>query len=75
MKPDARELFLFIADGGNGLKFAEQYPDRIHMNRIVSLCYRWADRGWIDFGVTARTGWITDKGLEKAKELREQGQQ
>ena len=41
----------------------------IHPKRTNYLLLKWTDMGWWDYGVSARTGWLTAKGLEKANEL------
>jgi hypothetical protein len=70
IKPDALDLLFFIAKGGNGLRYMKAYPDRIHPNRIHALCEKWARRGYMDYGVTARTGWLTDKGKAWVEEIK-----
>lgn len=70
IKSDAFELLLYIANGGNGLRYQQQYPDRIHPNRIHALCEKWTRRGYMDYGVSPRTGWLTKKGKEWVRQLK-----
>lgn len=30
--------------------------------RAVYYCEKWWDRGWLECGVSSRTGWLTDEG-------------
>ena len=72
MKPDERALMLelarlphirheFATDVGIALG--------IHVNRVEYILDKWAGKDWWDCGVSLRTGWLTEKGLAKAKEL------
>lgn len=38
----------------------------IHEKRTGYLLNKWIDKGWLECGVSARTGWLTEKGLEAA---------
>lgn len=31
--------------------------------------YKWTEKGWWDYGVSARTGWFTPEGIEHFKEI------
>lgn len=39
--------------------------ERLGMNRKRAeyLCQKWVDKGWMECGVSARTGWLTDEGM------------
>lgn len=41
----------------------------IHHKRCWYLLEKWTGQGLYDYGVTLDLGWLTDKGVEKAKEL------
>ncbi len=41
----------------------------INHKRARSLLEKWFKKGWYDFGVTLDLGWLTSKGISKAKEV------
>jgi hypothetical protein len=49
--------------------FASDYAERlgIHWKRCQSLLLKWTDRRWWEYGVSARSGWFTELGLEAAR--------
>ena len=76
MKEDEKQLLLKIRKerplppkGEN--KFATEYGDElgIHPKRTEYLLGKWTDRDWWEYGVTVRTGWLTEKGCKAADEL------
>lgn len=67
MKPDALALFQAIAAGMHPRDAGARLG--IHPNRVYSLCEKWADRGWLDCGVSLTLGWLTPEGKAKALEL------
>lgn len=67
--PDKMVLLAYKTYSVN--KLAGKYPYDYLMeisNQPLKVCYRCmeraADRDLIDYGVSLRTGWITDKGME-----------
>lgn len=57
-----RARHLTALDGGAGINIPEK--------RAEYLLEKWSRAGWWDYGVSARTGWLTDAGRAKAHELR-----
>ncbi len=41
----------------------------INHKRAKYLLEKWCDKGWYDYGVTLDLGWLTSKGVSKAKEV------
>jgi len=41
----------------------------IHPKRAQYLYQKWTDKGWFNYGVSARTGWLEPEGLAEAKRL------
>ena len=37
--------------------------------RCQSILFKWAKKGYIDFGVSVRGGWFTDEGIQKAQKI------
>ncbi len=35
----------------------------INEKRAASICDKWADRGWYEYGVNVLAGWLVDDGL------------
>ena len=68
MKEDEKELALVILDAsGKGVPpgflgelwwMDRGYPDK----RFYSLLAKWARKGWWEYGVSLRGGWLTDVG-------------
>lgn len=82
MKPDEKELLLKLAEiqlhpSNAGIR-PEPYALAtdlaktfgMHEKRAHYLLLKWADRGWWEYGVSARTGWLTEKGLDAAKTIK-----
>lgn len=42
----------------------------IHHKRCWYLLEKWAGQGLYDYGVTLDLGWLTEKGINRAKELK-----
>lgn len=68
MKPDEREFLDALRKRGpNKVKpFAFEIAESLGMNykRAQYLYLKWSERGWWDYGVSARTGWLTEAGME-----------
>ncbi len=68
MKPDERALLTALradrAQPGRTGTFADEIGDGLgmHHKRVQYLLYKWADRNWWEYGVSARTGWFTENG-------------
>jgi hypothetical protein len=41
----------------------------VHPKRAAYLFDKWLCKGWWDFGVSPRTGWLTAKGLAEVEKL------
>jgi hypothetical protein len=41
----------------------------INHKRAYYLLEKWCGKGWYDYGVSLDLGWLTNKGINKAKEL------
>ena len=54
------KLLSFIAFGAQPIELREQYPMKV----INSKCEKAIRKGYMECGVSARTGWITVKGFE-----------
>lgn len=70
----ALDCLLFIAartDEEAFSEWAERYDvlvDKWGEKRVMRQFESLADRGYIDYGVSARMGWLTDKGKQKVME-------
>jgi len=42
----------------------------IHPKRVDYLLQKWTDKGWWNYGVSARSGWLEPAGIEAAEKLR-----
>ena len=61
MKPDEAKLLKGIQDGKPPKVVAADLG--MHEKRLQYILLKWTDKGWWDYGVSARTGWLTDKGI------------
>jgi hypothetical protein len=72
VKPDERALLdaLRVDRAGPFLPgtFADAIGNHlgIHHKRVYYLLCKWADRDWWEYGVSARSGWFTDKGWSES---------
>ena len=41
----------------------------MHHKRVDYILNKWTNKGWWNYGVSARTGWLTEAGVSKAVEL------
>ena len=46
----------------------------IHHKRCRYFLDKWSDKDWYDYGVSVDLGWLTNKGIEVAKELPPKGE-
>ncbi len=70
MRADEREMLLYIYEHGehrHGVLI--DYP--MNEKRKEYLCEKWVGKGWYDYGVTARSGWLTAEGKEAAQKIKE----
>ena len=74
MKPDEQQLLIRMLRDRPGLGAAPtctatELAAKLSMNekRAEYLLGKWTDKGWWDYGVSLRTGWLTEKGLEEAR--------
>ena len=51
-------------------QFASHYAEKLgmHWKRCNSLLLKWTDKRWWEYGVSVRTGWFTELGLEAARQ-------
>lgn len=68
MKPDERLLLLAVARLGPH-QFPFNVAGNMHPKRLNYLLEKWTSKGWFDYGVSARTGWLTPLGLVIAGEI------
>lgn len=66
MKADERAMLLYIFEHGDCSLI--DYP--MNEKRKAYLCEKWTARGWYDYGVTARSGWLTADGKEIARQIK-----
>lgn len=68
MKSDERELLRRLVEQTKDPNMISFMPFQIaeligmHPKRLHYLCEKWIDKGWLECGVSARTGWLTDVG-------------
>lgn len=43
---------------------ADETVNFVHPKRLGYLLEKWTDKGWWDYGVSARTGWFTPEGVQ-----------
>lgn len=77
MKPDEKAFLLKLAAERPMQtmgKFATDVAAEIgmHVKRAEYLLQKWTDKGWFNYGVSARSGWLTEAGFAFAKQLKEQ---
>ena len=73
-KPDELKLMrAVLANGGRNV--ATTAPHFLHQqlgipeNRATYLFHKWTGKGWWDWGVTPRTGWLTPEGRTAMAEM------
>lgn len=68
MKTDELQLLQAVADKPQGV-FADGCfePIGMHPKRGMYLLGKWASKGWWEYGVTLRSGWLTPEGIAAAK--------
>lgn len=75
-KPDEVALFNALRDSAAAneespnrlpLEFADAIGAKLGISskRVHFLLYKWSDRGWWNYGVTARSGWLEDEAPER----------
>ncbi|MCM3131874.1 hypothetical protein M3629_03710 [Paenibacillus polysaccharolyticus] len=47
----------------------------INHKRAYTLLEKWSRKGWYEYGVSVRVGWLQPEGIAKAKELIAQGRE
>lgn len=70
MKPDERALLTAIYQQTERM-MPHYHAERLGIppNRAHYLYLKWTGKGWYEYGVSARSGWLTAKGLEAVKQL------
>lgn len=61
IKADEHEYYAAIQAKGRGV-FADVVAERLGMEwgRAESILEKWTRRGWWEWGVSIRSGWLTD---------------
>ena len=61
IKADEHEYYAAIQVKGRGV-FADVVAERLGMewNRAEYILEKWSRRGWWEWGVSIRSGWLTD---------------
>ncbi len=70
------QLLVKLADMGqfrndNAITIGERMG--VPPKRVAYWLDKWTDKGLWNYGVSARSGWVTDKGKEKVVELKARG--
>ncbi len=70
MKPDERALLKAMATVDRRNVDFDKVADRLGIprDRADYLARKWSNKGWYDYGVSVRFGWLTAEGLEAARE-------
>lgn len=58
MQQDERAMLQFIYQTGPNSLIYYSMDER----RKEHICLKWAKKDWYEYGVTIRSGWLTDKG-------------
>jgi hypothetical protein len=67
VKPDELQLLQAVAaKPRSALADACFAPIQMPEKRGLYLLQKWADKGWWEYGVTLRSGWLTPKGAAVA---------
>ena len=63
-------LLVFRSFQTGGTEFASHYAKQLGMDwkRCNALLLKWADKRWWEYGVSPRSGWFTELGLEAARQ-------
>ena len=61
MKPDKQVLAILMISGHKPRDI--ETMDVMHINRLYSIIYKWADKGWVEWGMSARYAWVTQEGI------------
>lgn len=79
MKDDEQRLLIDIynrchngymkKDGISVKELVQEEGFYVHHNRAWFLLGKWSRKGWYEYGVSVRVGWLTPEGIERAKEL------
>ncbi len=67
MKDDERAMMLWLY--AHPHESLIEYP--MDEKRKAYVCLKWANKGWYDYGVTARSGWLEDKGKDVARGIQD----
>lgn len=67
MKPGEAGLLRALTEGIKPRDAGERLG--IHWKRVEKLCWKWADRGWYEYGTTADLGWLTPRGNVVVQQL------
>jgi helix-turn-helix protein len=62
MKPDERELLIAVQSGKYPTPLEAGEALGMNAKRISYICEKWINKGWLECGVSARTGWLTEAG-------------
>ncbi len=62
MKEDERQLLNRFQADWTRFPIDHANDMGMHPKRANYLFEKWIDKGWLECGVTARTGWLTEEG-------------
>lgn len=62
MKPDEREMMRRALQREQTSPFDESCADIAHPNRVLYVIEKWSGKGWWQYGVSLRCGWLTNQG-------------
>jgi hypothetical protein len=57
IKSDEADLARHVLEGGDALAF-----NGMHIKRLCAVLSKWEGKGWWEYGVSVRAGWLTDQG-------------
>lgn len=65
-KPDEIAMMKEALNNTNAVPFERCFrnvPEGMNIKRFLFILYKWVGRGWFDYGVSLRTGWLTPEGV------------
>lgn len=68
MKPDEREMMRRALDREQTDPFDESCADIAPRNRVLYVLEKWSGKGWWQYGVSLRCGWLTNEGRAALRE-------
>ncbi len=62
MKEDERELLKEVQRGEYATPMLAGEALGMNEKRVTYICEKWLNKGWLDCGISARSGWLTEAG-------------